>query len=300
MPTLEPLLAHLGPFTLVLFRFTGLFLFTPLLTSASVTAKWRVFAAAAFAIAAYPAVGSEWHIQGLTSVDFAILIAFELMVGGALGLMIGMPMIAMQMAGFIMGHQMSLSIAAVYNPELDAQGNVIGQAMFYLAGSAFVMIGGVDAAFLGLMDSLHTLPPGGLALGEPPLDLLVNLLTAGFDLAMRVSIPTIGAVILVLLCMGFVMKTMPQINVMTVGFGIKIGVGIGMLAATIFAVNSAMLDEMVRQINAALEWTATLDEEIEQGEVTTPGETELPSMGMPDLHGPGLHGLGAGWEAGDG
>ena len=53
MPTLEPLFHHVLPLLLVVTRFTGLFVFTPLLRSATVPRMFKVFLAFTFGIAIY-------------------------------------------------------------------------------------------------------------------------------------------------------------------------------------------------------------------------------------------------------
>jgi flagellar biosynthesis protein FliR len=80
---------------------------------------------------------------------------------------------------------------------------------------------------------------GGLRSHDTPLDLLVGLLTSAFDLALRVSAPVAGMILLLVIVFAAIGKTMPQINIMSVGFAIKILMGLLILAAAIYAVQDA-------------------------------------------------------------
>jgi flagellar biosynthesis protein FliR len=68
----------------------------------------------------------------------------EFMIGACIGFIAGLPLIAMEMAGHLMGHQMALSLAEVFNPELGSNMNAVGSLLFYMGISAFVLIGGPE------------------------------------------------------------------------------------------------------------------------------------------------------------
>jgi flagellar biosynthesis protein FliR len=59
----------------------------------------------------------------------------------------------------------------------------------------------------------------------------------------------------VLVAMGFLMKTMPQINILSVGFAIKIVVGLTILAATLYAIDEVVVDELSGIIDHVLRWS---------------------------------------------
>jgi flagellar biosynthesis protein FliR len=61
-----------------------------------------------------------------------------------------------------------------------------------------------------------------------------------------------------MIAMGFVSKTMPQINIMSVGFTIKILFGLGMLAASLGAMQHATGDEIQRVLRLATGWASGL------------------------------------------
>jgi len=87
---------------------------------------------------------------------------------------------------------------------------------------------------------------------------MVGTLASGFALAVRVSAPVLAAVTLVLVSMGFIMKTMPAINVLSVGFAIKIICGIGISIAGLNIIAGVAGDEINRVLELIAAWPETL------------------------------------------
>ncbi len=259
MGPLEPLLVHAAPFMLVMFRLLGLFVATPLLSSGNVPRQVRVMVALSFTAAVYPAMPPAVQVAPeLDLVTLVPLMVTELMIGATIGLIVSIPLIALQMGGFVMGYQMGLALAQAYNPELDAESGVLGQLLFYMGMAAFVALGGLDATFVALLETFETLPPGVFSMDVMPLDLLVALLTSSFEFALRIAAPVIGVIIMILIAIGFMMKTMPQINVMSVGFAAKIVCGLLTVAAVIVVIDEVSLDEFRRTIELLYQWVRTL------------------------------------------
>ena len=58
--------------------------------------------------------------------------------------------------------------------------------------------------------------------------------------------------------MGFIMKTMPQVNVLSIGFSAKILCGLLMLTFTIFLIAEITQDETVQVLTAVRDWAESL------------------------------------------
>ena len=56
------------------------------------------------------------------------------------------------------------------------------------------------------------------------------------------------------LAAGFIMKTMPQMNVLSIGFAVKIIVAMIALIGSLGAVHALAGDEVARSLRAMLEW----------------------------------------------
>jgi len=255
MPSVEPIFWHPVPFLLVVTRLGGLFVLTPLLANRGVPARARMMLALTRGAAVYAAVPNAWQSAPQVSLLMvAPLLVSELLIGMAMGFVAAVPIMALDLGGFIVGHQMGMGLARAYNPEADVDTDLLGQLLMYLGLGAFLAMGGLEAVFLALARTFDRIPPGGFVAGDIPLTPLLGVLTSGFELAIRVSAPAMGIVLLLLIAMGFVMKTMPQINVLSVGFTVKIMFGLLMLAASVAAVQQAASDQIAATLRELVSW----------------------------------------------
>ncbi|MBL9032139.1 MAG: flagellar biosynthetic protein FliR [Phycisphaerae bacterium] len=252
---LSILLPHLVPLLLVVARVAGLFLLAPVLGNRMAPARFRALLAVALGAALYP--GALAVMTPTTDVDMFGLAAMtvrEALIGWSMGLIAALPILALELAGYIMGHQMGLGLARVFNPEAGTDSEVIGQVLMYIGIGVFLAIGGLEALVLILMRTFETIPIGGLAPARAPLDIVLNVMAAGMELAVRVAAPVTGIIFLVMIALGFLGKTMPQINVMSIGFIVKILAGLAMLAGSLPATRDAVTDELQRVLTALDQW----------------------------------------------
>ncbi len=253
---IEPLLEHVGPFFLVFARFTGLFVFAPILGSGVVPVRAKALAATAMAFAVYP-LAPAWSQTPVPTDLFGLapLLISEVLIGLLIGLLATLPLVALQMGGQLMGYQMGLSLAQSYNPDFETNLDVIGQILFLLSLSIFAAVGGLDALFLSLVNTLERVPPGGFEAGWTPVELIVGLLASGFELAIRVATPVLGITLVAMMAMGFIMKSMPQVNVLSIGFALKILLGVFMLAFSIAAIGDAGASWVEATLESVVRWS---------------------------------------------
>lgn len=263
MPGIEPMLAMVVPWFLVVARVAGLFVFAPMLSSMVLPMRARAMLAAAVGLAAAPLV---LQVQGQLDAataspsiySLAWLLLSETLIGLSIGMIAMLPLIALDLAGTLMGHQMGLNLARVYNPETDAEIDAIGQMLFYVGFASFIAVNGLESTFLALLDTFDRVPIGTFNTSMLPLDLLVGVVSSGVELAVRIAAPAWGAVALLMVIIGFLSKFMPQLNTMTIGFMLKIVLGIGVLAASMRIIGEVSIDAMNETFAAIGGWIQTL------------------------------------------
>src|SRR5262249_30120857 len=104
---------HFLIFTLILARITGLVATAPIYGTTTVPGRVRVLFALAIAVLVMP---TQWEAQLpaiRTLVDFALIIAGELIVGIVLGLGIQLPFAGVQLGGQLISQANGLSLASV-------------------------------------------------------------------------------------------------------------------------------------------------------------------------------------------
>jgi flagellar biosynthetic protein FliR len=191
-------------------------------------------------------------------VQLVPLLFAELLVGVSIGLIASLPLLAVQMGGYVMGYQIGLSLAESFNPELNTNGSVTGDLLFYLAAFVFVGMGGLDIIFATLAESFRHVPVGAFTSQDAPLELLLAVLTSGFNLAIRVATPVMAVVTMLMVAMGFVMKTMPQINIMSIGFAAQILAGLTILLVSLGAISTVAGDEINATFDQLGVWIRSL------------------------------------------
>ena len=256
---LRPILDHLPAWLMVLFRISGIFIFAPLLGATTIPMRVKVFLALGLSLCVYPALlqvgrGSEPLIRAAMDSSMhlwalAAAVALELLIGLVIGYGASIPIMAAQVGGHVIDQQIGLGLAGVFNPELGEQSGVVGEFFFLTALAIFVMIGGHHAMLATLVGSFDRIPLGGFNDFHGIVVLACGLLTSMFDLAMRVAAPLLAVIFLETVAMGFVARTVPQMNIMSIGFALRIVLGLGVLIGTVGAQLPAVHDGIRRTLD---------------------------------------------------
>jgi len=255
---IQPILEHAPPFVLVLTRLSGLLIWVPLLSAAMVPTQVKAFLSLALAAAVYPTVAPAVVPLRLDLYELAPLMASELLIGASIGLLATVPLVTAQLAGLIMGQQMGLGLAQVFNPTVDIEGDNLGQILFFASMSAFLVCGGLDALYSALVHTFSTVPLGGFAMDRAPLDLLVSLVAAGFAVALRVSMPVLLILALENVAIGFISKSVPSLNIMVFGFPIRVMLGLLIVVLGVGAMLGAIMAGITDDIERLETWVWSL------------------------------------------
>lgn len=207
-------------YILILFRVGGLMIFAPLLGSALFAARIKVAAAAVISLALIPVITPQMP-ETLNLAFILKAAAGETAVGLVLGYAANVIFVGVQLAGMQIGQQMGIGIASIFNPLLESQTSLIAQFYNLFAIFIYLAIGGHHLLLSALVDSFQTLPAGWMVLSGGMLDMLISLFAHLFGIAFAVSAPVILALFLTTVAMGFVARTVPQMNILIVGFPVR-------------------------------------------------------------------------------
>ena len=253
------MLDHVVPFALVFARIAGLLIFAPVLGSVTIPVRAKVLFAIAFSVAIYPVLPLERHAAPpMDLFGLVPLMLFETLIGIAIGMMASIPLIAVQMGGNIMGYQMGLTLAQTFNPELDGNSDVVGQLAFFLATAVFIGMDGLEGMYIALISTFEHLPAGGFRVDATGLSLLTGMIASAFEIALRVAAPVIAITTIMLVAMGVIMKTMPQVNVLTIGFALKIVAGVAMLIVALVVIAEVSDEHSGASIRDIMQWAGEL------------------------------------------
>ena len=279
MTDLTPILHHLPAWLMVLFRLSGMFLLTPVLGSGSIPMQVKALLVIGLSCCVYPtllmdgaavAALAPAMLGQMTIWSVGPTLAVELLLGYVLGYCVMLPLAGMQTGGHIIGQQMGLGIGGVYNPELEGEAGVVGQFLFLIGLLIFLVVGGHHAVFAVLVGSFGHVPLGGLsALSDfPPaaiLNMILGLLAVMMELAVRIAAPLMCLLFLESVAMGFLARTVPQMNVLSIGFALRIlitSVVLIALIGTIASVSQGVIVDSVRTVEAFVRAIGTLPQSL--------------------------------------
>lgn len=219
LPILDSLLSLPG-YVLVLFRMSGLMMTAPLFSSAVIPLRIRaafvMVAGAMMLPAVSPQIPSGLSLTGAFAGGLS-----ELMVGATIGLSLAALLTLAQVAGTLIGQQGGFALSEVINPFQEDETAIIDQIYMVVVMLVFLCSGGHREAFAGLLDTYRAVPILSYQPGESMLVLLVEMLSAAFVVGIRMAGPVVIALFVTEAGMGLVSRTIPQFNILTVGFAIR-------------------------------------------------------------------------------
>lgn len=208
-------------FTLVLTRVSGLTMTAPIYGTKDVPMQVRALLAVALALLITP---SQWGVTveypGST-LNYLVFIGAELLVGLCLGLGVVILFSGVHLAGQMIGRIGGMMLADVFDPNLQASVPTISRLLFMVTMAVFVCIGGHRMVMAALLDTFQTIPPGSGAFPSSIAETFVVLLAESFSLGIRAAVPVVTALLLSTLVMGLISRTLPQLNILMVGFGMN-------------------------------------------------------------------------------
>jgi flagellar biosynthetic protein FliR len=139
------------------------------------------------------------------------------------------------MAGQIVSQLSGLSLADVFNPGFEEDVSIFSQLYYFLTLAVVVAVGGHRIVTEALLDTFAASPPGHAMIGDGYVEVLVSIVTQSFALGIRAAAPLLVALLLSNVILGLISRTLPQINVIAVGFSVNAILALGMLFLSIGA-----------------------------------------------------------------
>ncbi|MBI9017114.1 MAG: flagellar biosynthetic protein FliR [Phycisphaerae bacterium] len=225
-----------GPvFVLVLFRIGGLLTSAPMFSSVSIPVNIKIFIALILAMIIFPVVPTvTWAPDSY--LVLAIAIGSEMLIGIAMGFVISLIMLGVQLGAEIMSQQMGLSMSQLIDPSSNAQTTVISQFFLLLVTVIFLISNGHLVLIQALRNTFDVVPLMAGFHSQAVVDTMIATITTAFQLGICIAGPGLVAIFLATLALGFISRTMPQLNILAAGFPIRIGLSFVILLVTLTAV----------------------------------------------------------------
>jgi flagellar biosynthesis protein FliR len=209
-------------------------------------------------LALLPALPASWVAAARevdTPLEMALALLNELLLGAALGLMCNLFLGACALAGELMGHGCSLTMAQTLDPLSGESSPAMDQVLRMLFVLLFLLGNGHLALLRLLGASFRSLPPalGWLdgAFGNRLVALSADMFTMGVCLAL----PLLAAALVVDVCFGLIARLAPEFDVLFLSLPVRLSVGLVLFGLVLrYSAGSfaRMIEKMLNQFARVL------------------------------------------------
>lgn len=217
---------------LVFIRVSAMLMLFPVFSITNVPVQVRVALGALTAFLIAPMVpaldvsGADlWKILGVMSLEACY--------GLLLGFVSKLLFFALDIAGAIIGAEIGFNIPSSLNPLSTGQTTEAATLLQYLAAVLFLTLNIHHGLLAAFQRSYAFLPAGGLArLREPLLQDVIGRTGHMFWFALQVSAPLLAISFIITLMFAVLSRAVPQMNVFSESFTVRILVGLTVFAFT--------------------------------------------------------------------
>ncbi|RJP69884.1 MAG: flagellar biosynthetic protein FliR [Candidatus Abyssobacteria bacterium SURF_17] len=243
-------------FMLILMRVGAMLFVAPVFGGSAVPTQAKVLLSMVLSLVLLPLVSIPAGMVPLDILPLAWLGTNELLIGLVMGASLTFLFAAIQYAGQIVDFQMGFSIVNLIDPTQDVQIPVMGLFHFLIATLLFLAMDAHHWIIRALVDSFEAVPLMTAGFSSLVIGSVAKAFGDLFVIAMRIAAPAIAVLMLYNVSLGIIAKTVPQINLLIVGFPIRIALGmivVGLSMAFFHPYLSHAFDVMVANVYLVIE-----------------------------------------------
>ena len=180
-----------------------------------------------------------------TMFDLLWLVGTELLLGMTLGLGVVIILSGLQLAGESFDQQTGTALSEIFNPATGTSISPTGQLLFLLGTTAMLTMAPIDGHLMMLSSLLKTfevLPVGMATVDIHSLELIRRLMSQSMVIAIQIAAPLLASMALLSVTLGYLGYTVPQINVLILGFPIRAILAITILSVTLSGATDSILE----------------------------------------------------------
>ena len=224
--------AWVGGYMWPLFRIAAIVATAPVLGARYVPGRVKILLVLALTLIIAPNVNDVPVVDPISLPALAI-IAQQLVIGAATGLLMAMVFSAFVVGGEIVATQMGLGFASVVDPQMGVQTPVISQFYVVLVSLVFVSLNGHLVIIRELADSFTTMPISAQGVDRDTFWHLVSWADHMFKGAVLMALPAITTLLIVNVALGIIMRAAPQFNILSIGFPVTLMIGFVVMLVTL-------------------------------------------------------------------
>lgn len=212
-------------FSLVVGRMAGLFAAIPLFGSKAVPVRIKAAAVMVMALLLYPVIKTQIPPLPSDSISLGLLVIRETLIGLTIGIISQAIFSAVEFCGQIVGMQMGISMASLFDPNTQANAPTVAVLQGILAMLLFLSLGVHHIFIRAIVESYHVVPVGAWHVSGGLMQFIIACSGSIFILAIKLSAPIMVALLATSVALGIMARSFPQMNVFMVSMPLNIGIG---------------------------------------------------------------------------
>ncbi|MEW6669178.1 MAG: flagellar biosynthetic protein FliR [Thermodesulfobacteriota bacterium] len=234
-------LEQMQGFFWVFLRVTVLLFLLPLFGARGFPTLWKVGVSFVIALVLTPVVPLPKTFPE-TVQDVLMGVFSEVVMGVCLGFGARLLLASVQLAGQFMSFQMGFSMAGAIDPQEGGQSTTLSQFLYIFTVLLFLAMDGHHLFLTALARSFALVPPCAFAPKPGLARIVIQSSGQMFLVALKISAPILIALFLSNLCLGIVARTVPQVNILMIGFPLNISIGLILFGLTLGSLSPYLID----------------------------------------------------------
>lgn len=219
----------LTSFILVAIRIGSILGAAPFFGSSVIKAQIKVVLTVLIAFLVFPTV--EVAPFGDIPLGMLMILIFkEMLIGVCIGILSHFLFVGVQLGGQVAGMQMGFAIVNLIDPSSGESLSIIASFLNIAMLLLFIAVGGHYLIIGAISESFRFIPLGAGDIEPLAFDYIAKLFSFVFLTAIKIMAPVLMTLLMFSVIIGVIGKFAPQINLMIVGFPIKIAVGLTILS----------------------------------------------------------------------
>jgi flagellar biosynthesis protein FliR len=214
------LTAFLWPFV----RILALIALAPIFGNTSVSVRVKVGLGAFITLIVAPTLPAMPQVT-VFSANGVWIIVNQFLIGAALGLVMQVVFATIAATGELVGLNMGLSFASLFDPSLGETTDVMSRYFNAIATLAFLSLDGHLQLIAALIETFRSVPISANLLAAAGWRMMANWGSSIFAGGLLLAMPVVAAILISNLALGILNRAAPQIGVFQIGLPLTLLVG---------------------------------------------------------------------------
>lgn len=211
---------------LMLFRISSLMIVLPFYGYTSIPVIVRMATSVILTSFLFPLHPEMQIVVGTGVISFFGVVLREVGIGLAIGMSATLLFYGVQFGGHVIGHTMGFAIINIMDPQSQQQVPLMGQLLNLLAIMIFLTFNGHHFLLMVISETFVRIPIGTGMMSGLGVEAFARLGADIFVTGVKIGSPVLVSILVAEFALGFLARTVPQMNVWIIGFPLKIGLGL--------------------------------------------------------------------------